>query len=298
MLIAVGILLAGLIGLFLANISIWHSIKKAPERNHSFKPGTNSITWIGHSTLLIHLGDVNIITDPMYNDFILIFAKRYYKPAIPFEKLPPIEAIVISHEHYDHLDKATLKRFETDTPVAISDGIGFKVKEAGLKDVREMKWWESTSVKGVKITAVPGKHGGARISGFIIEGAYSIYFAGDTAYSDYFEEIGKRYKIDVALLPVSHYRSRKGDPKVDNMLKQIHMGPGDFPAALKALGARLAIPIHHSTFKNVGSLELSLEEPLIYLRDIMKKHNLNNKVKILELGEQIDLDIFFKSKQE
>ena len=289
MLILVGILFLGVLVFFIANLSIWHSIEKVTERNHSYPPGSSSITWIGHSTMLIHLDNFNIITDPMYNNYILVFAKRYYEPAIKFENLPPIDAICISHEHYDHLDKATLKRFRKDVPVIISKGIGYKVRDVGLNDVRELGWWESTTVKGVKITAVPGKHGGARISGFVIEGARTVYFAGDTGYSKFFDEIGQRFKIDVALLPISHYRSRRGNVKVDKMLKQIHMGPGDFPAAIKALKARLAIPIHHSTFKNVGSWELPFEEPLRYLREIAKKNGLERKVKILKFGEQVDI---------
>lgn len=289
MLILIGILLLGIIIIFMANLSIWHRIEKVPERDYTFPAGTSSITWLGHATTLIHLDNVNILTDPMYSDFILLFAKRYNEPAIEFDKLPPIDAICISHEHYDHLDKATLKRFRNDIPIIVSKDIGYKARDVGLKDVRELAWWESTTVRGVKITAVPGKHGRARISGFVIEGARTIYFAGDTGYDVFFSEIGQRFKIDVALLPISHYRTRRGNVRVDRMLKRIHMGPGDFPAALNKLKAKLAIPIHHSTFKNVGSLELPFEEPLRFLREVTEKNGLQNKVKILELGEQIDI---------
>jgi L-ascorbate metabolism protein UlaG (beta-lactamase superfamily) len=290
MMIAFGCIFLVLLAVFLANISIWHRIEKVPERDLHFPRGESSVTWIGHSTLLLHLDNVNIITDPMYSDYILLFAKRYYEPAVKFEKLPPIDLICISHEHYDHLDKATLKRFPKDIPVVISKGIGYKVRDIGFTDVRELKWWQSTVVKGVRITAVPGKHGGARISGYVIEGAKTIYFAGDTAFFDAFYEIGRKFKIDVALMPISHYRSRNGNPRVDKMLKTIHMGPGDFPEAIKALGTKLAIPIHYKTFKNVGSFELPLEEPERYLREIIKRFHLEKSVKILELGEQINLN--------
>lgn len=294
MMIALGVVFLILLAVFLANISIWHRIERVPERDLRFPRGESSITWIGHSTLLLHLDDVNIITDPMYSDFILLFAKRYYEPAVKFENLPPIDLICISHEHYDHLDKATLERFPKDMPVIISKGIGNKVRNIGFMDVRELGWWKSTEVKGVRITAVPGRHGGARISGYVIEGAKTIYFAGDTAFFDVFNEIGKKFDIDVALLPISHYRSRNGNPRVDRMLKTIHMGPGNFPDAIRVLGAKLAIPIHYKTFKNVGSLELPLEEPARYLREIIKKYSLKEKVKILELGEQMKLNYLDK----
>jgi L-ascorbate metabolism protein UlaG (beta-lactamase superfamily) len=285
-LIITGMIILIIVFMFLGSISIWHTIQDVPDRNHEFPDDECSITWIGHATMLINLNGTKILTDPMYSDFILVFAKRYYKPGIPFEKLPKIDAVVISHEHYDHLDRATLEKLPKNTPVIISKGNSDRVIEAGIEDIRELKWWESTKVKDVTITAVPAQHGRARAQGYVIEGTKNIYFAGDTGYFSAFNEIGERFDLDVAMLPISHYKTINGRKRVDEMLKRIHMGPGDFPSAIKDLGVKLAIPMHHSTFRNVGILELPLEEPVRLLREIIRKHGLEKNVKILEIGEK------------
>jgi L-ascorbate metabolism protein UlaG (beta-lactamase superfamily) len=274
---------------FFVNLTIWHRIEQVQKREHKFLPGENSITWIGHSTVLLHLDKVNIITDPMYSDFILIFAKRYFEPGLEFETLPHIDAIVISHEHYDHFDKATLKRFNKNTPIIISYGLGERLKEIGFSDVRELKWWKSTRINGTTITAVPARHGEAKVSSYVVEGSKTVFFAGDTAFFEAFNDIGRKFDIDVALMPISNYKLRSGIKWLDNIHAKIHMSPADFPEAIKALHAGLAVPIHFGTFRNEGFLELPLEEPPRCLREVVKKNHLENKVKILDIGEQFEI---------
>jgi L-ascorbate metabolism protein UlaG (beta-lactamase superfamily) len=271
------------------NLTIWHNIEKVSKRKYQFLPGENSITWIGHSTVLLHLDKTNIITDPMYSDFIMIFAKRYFEPGLEFEKLLHIDAIVIPHEHYDHFDKSTLERFNQNIPVIISYGLGECVKELGFSDVRELKWWESTEVNKTKITAVPARHGEAKISSYVVEGSKTVFFTGDTAFFKAFYEVDRKFDIDVALMPISNYKLRSGIKWLDNIHAKIHMSPADFPRAIKSLRAELAIPIHFGTFRNEGFLELSLAEPPRYLREVVKTNHLENKVKILEIGEQIEI---------
>lgn len=290
----VGSILLILMIAFLANLTIWHRIQKVTKREHQFLPGNNSITWIGHSTVLMHLDKVNIITDPMYSDFILIFAKRYFEPGLEFEKLPHIDAIVISHEHSDHFDKSTLKRFPNNTPVIISRQLGDRLKDIGFSDVRELKWWESTRINGTKITAVPARHGEAKISNYVIEGSKTVFFAGDTAFFEAFYDVGRKFDIDVALMPISNYKLRSGIKWLDNIHAKIHMSPADFPNAIKSLRAEIAIPIHFGTFRNEGFLELPLEEPPRYLREVVKKNHLENKVKILEIGGQLNIEYLDK----
>ncbi len=287
--IITGFLIGIILFMFLYSISIWHFIKDVPDRNHEWPDDEISVTWIGHATLLVNIHGTKILTDPMYSDYILVFAKRYFEPGVPIEKLPDIDAIVISHEHYDHLDRATLEQLSKDIPVIIRKGNSERVKEAGMKDIRELEWWESTEVKDVRITAVPAQHGRANACGFVIEGEKSFYFAGDTGYFSAFEEIGKKFDLDVAFLPMSHYKSRHGRERVDKMLKRIHMGPADFPDAIKDLGVELVIPMHYLTFRNVGILELPLDEPPRYMREISKKHGLEKIVKMLDIGEKIEI---------
>jgi N-acyl-phosphatidylethanolamine-hydrolysing phospholipase D len=289
LLLIAGSIILILVTAFLINLTIWHKIGKVPEREYNFTPGTNSITWIGHSTVLLHLDKVNIITDPMYSDYILIFAKRYFEPALKFEKLPPIDAVLISHEHYDHFDKSTLERFDKNIPVIISYGLGERVKEMGFSDVRELKWWQSTVIKETKVTAVPASHGEAKVSNYVIEGSKTVFFAGDTAFLKAFQDIGKKFNIDIALMPISNYKLRSGVKWLDSIHARIHMSPADFPRAIKALRAELAIPIHFGTFRNEGSLDLTLDEPPRFLREIAKKYRLEKIIRIPELGEQIKI---------
>ncbi|MBN2134916.1 MAG: MBL fold metallo-hydrolase [Acidobacteria bacterium] len=287
MLIITGFIVLIVGGMFLGSISIWHKVREVPDRGYTFPDDEISITWIGHSTMLLNLKGTRILTDPMYSDFILLLAKRYYEPAIPLEKLPHIDAVVISHEHYDHLDMATLEQLPPDTPVIIRRGNSERVIKAGIRDIRELDIWESTKVKDINITAVPAKHGRANACGFVIEGPKNIYFAGDTAYFPGIKEIGDKFELDIALLPISHYRTPQGRKNVDAMLRTIHMGPWDFPEAIQDLRVETAIPMHHKTFRNVGILELPLDEPERFMREIVEKYKLQGIVHILDFGEKI-----------
>ncbi len=255
------------------------------NKEETFPPYENSVSYIGHSTVLIHLNDLNIITDPIYSASFGIIGKRHIEPGIDFEKLPPIDAIVISHEHLDHLDKSTLKRFPKNIPVIISKGLGDKIQELGFADVRELSWWDSTRVKQATIIAVPAKHILSKPSGYIIKHNNKIiFFAGDTGLSDHFRIIGNKYSIDIALLPIGDYYPRLWFiPGFKKMTRQRHMAPGDIPDANRMLNSKTIIPIHWGTFKISGT---SLNEPIEWLNEIIEKYKLQNKIKILNHGEK------------
>lgn len=263
--------------------TVFHEIRPVQKFEHKFPVGGNSITYIGHATLLVCLENLSIITDPIFSEKIGWIAKRYVEPGIKFEKLPPIDAILISHEHNDHLDKPTLKRFPKDIPVIISKGLGRKIKKLGFSDVRELNWWESTRVKGATITATPAKHILSRISSFVIEGSKTVCFAGETGLFDGFKEIGQRFRIDVALLPIGDYHPRLWFiPGFSKMTRARHMAPGDIPAAIEMLQPRMVIPIHWGTFKISGT---GLNGPIEWLRTIIAEKHLEDGVVILRHGE-------------
>lgn len=246
--------------------------------------GENSLTYIGHATVLIRLDDLNIITDPMFSDYIGGFAKRYVKPGMEFERLPGIDAIIISHEHYDHLDKPTLEKFLKDIPVITSKGLGEKIRRLGFTDVRELSWWESTTIKNVTITATPASHILSKISSYVIEGSTTVFFAGDTGLFDGFKEIGQRFKIDMAVLPIGDYRPRLWFiPGFSKMTRERHMAPGDTPDAIEMLQTRMVIPIHWGTFKISGT---NLNEPIEWLKRVIEEKKLEGKVFILNHGEK------------
>jgi L-ascorbate metabolism protein UlaG (beta-lactamase superfamily) len=284
-----------LVLIFLPACSIWHSIKPVPPRDHDFSGMQNSITWVGHATTLIQLDGINIITDPMYNDYILLFVKRHYEPGVKFEKLPPIDVIAVSHEHYDHMDDKTLLRFNKVIPALVSVGNGYRLERLGFRHIHEMKWWDSLFIGNVKITAVPAKHGKSRCSGFIFEGSHTIFFAGDTALFEGFEEIGQIFDIDIALLPIGEYRSAVNFFGMNEKLREsVHMGPPDVPDAIKMLRCRTMIPIHHGTFDIMGMMSVGLHRPAEHLREIVREEGLENQVRILELGEQVFIDDLIK----
>lgn len=262
----------------------FHEIKKVPMIKHKFPVDENSITYIGHATILIHLDNLNFITDPMLSDYIGWFAKRCVEPGIKFENLPSIDAILISHEHNDHLDKSTLKRFSKDIPVIISKGLGKRIKKLGFSDVRELNWWKSTWINDTVITAVPAKHIFSKSSGFIIKHHNkAVYFAGDTGLFDGFREIRQKFKIDVAVLPIGDYHPRLWFiPGFTKITRARHMAPGDIPDAITMLQPKIVIPIHWGTFKISGT---DLNEPATWLKKVIKERQLEEKVFILNHGE-------------
>ncbi|MFV1976526.1 MAG: MBL fold metallo-hydrolase [Candidatus Scalindua sp.] len=222
--------------------------------------------------------------DPNYSERVAWLFKRHAAPGIAFDSLPEINAIIISHEHSDHLNKTTLYKFEKDIPVIISKGLGDEIKELKFQDVRELAWWEKTVIKGIEITAVPARHD-ATNSGYIISGSKTIYFAGDTGLFSGFKDIGKRFKIDVALLPIGGYYPHFPGNLIQSVRREVrgdHMAPEDIPPALKMLGNPIMIPIHWGTFKLSGE---PLEEPIKKLNEIERQNNLGSEIHILQPGE-------------
>jgi|GEM_PF-1005571 len=293
------ILLVLFVVFILPGCSIWHSIKPVPPHNQDFASERNSITWIGHATFLLQMDGVNIITDPMYSDYILLFVKRHYEPGVKFENLPLIDVIAISHEHYDHMDDKTLLRFAKTIPALVSEGNGCRLERLGFRHIHEMKWWESIRIGNIKITAVPAKHGGSRCSGFIFEGSDTVFFAGDTALFEGFEEIGRRFEVDIALLPIGEYRSAVNFFGMNEKLrKSVHMGPPDIPKATEMLGCKIAVPMHHGTFDIMGWMSVGIHGPVEHLQQIIKEKSLEKRVRIMELGEQVFIDDLLRQKNQ
>lgn len=263
--------------------ALFHRIEQVPAAERQFSISENSITYIGHATVLVHLDNLNIITDPILSGYIGFYAKRYVEPGIKFEQLPTIDVILISHEHNDHLDYSTLKRFPKNIPVIISKGLGETIRKLGFNDVRELSCWESTKIKNVRITDTPAKHILSKSSSYIIKGSKTVFFAGDTGLFDGFKEIGQKFKIDVAVLPIGDYHPRFWFiPGFKKMTRERHMAPSDIPDAIEMLKAKMVIPIHWGTFKISGT---GLNEPTEWLNKVIKEKKLEGKVFIINHGE-------------
>ena len=208
------------------------------------------LTWLGHASFLIQLDGVSLLVDPALLPGIFGGIRRNVAPGLAVEDLPPIDAALITHGHYDHLDLPTLERVKA--PVVAGLGAGRVVERAGLA-ATELGWWASTRVGGVRVTFVPAQHWSRRTpfdtnsllwGGFVVEGRVAtVYHAGDTAWFGGFREIGARFPaLDAALLPVGAY-----DPGW--FMERQHMNPEQAVRAFDELGARTLVAMHWGTFK-------------------------------------------------
>ncbi|MFY2562414.1 MBL fold metallo-hydrolase [Corallococcus terminator] len=214
-------------------------------------PGEGArLTWLGHASWLVQLDGLSLLIDPVLRDAINVVIHRNVPPGVPIDKLPPIAASLVSHNHYDHLDLPTL----TDVGAPIVTGLGHAPVFKGSKlAVTELDWWQSTQVGPVTVHYVPSQHWSRRglndanemlWGGFVVEGSSArVYHSGDTAWFDGFQEIGRRFpKLDAALLPIGAY-----DPEW--FMSRQHMNPEEAVRAFEALGAREFLAMHWGTFK-------------------------------------------------
>ena len=218
-----------------------------------------TVTWIGHATLLIQLDGVNILTDPQWSERAspVRFAgpKRFTPPGLDFEALPPIHVVLISHDHYDHLDVDTVRRLAERHRPRFYVPLGLKAwfAELGLHDVVELDWWDSRTERELTLTCVPAQHFSGRSlwsrnrtlwSGWTVAGRTKrLYFAGDTAYyQPYFTEIGARLgPFHLAAIPIGAYL-----PPV--IMKASHTSPEEALQAFADVRGRSFVPIHWGTF--------------------------------------------------
>ncbi len=241
------------------------------------------ITYIGHATLLIEIGDRRFLTDPVFSHRIATQSRKA-PPGIAAKDLPPLHGVLVSHGHYDHLDVPSLQMLDPKVPILIPPRATTLVPGLKGRTLVELAPWKSWKVDGITITAVPARHFGGRYLvdsmfrpavGYVIQyGGQTVYFAGDTAYSRAFKAIGAHFDIDAALLPIGAYRPRW-------MMFASHMGPGDALNAFQDLGADYMIPMHWGTFKL--SLE-PLDEPIKLLKEMATQKNLSDRIIILNPG--------------
>lgn len=221
--------------------------------------GNLRVTFVGYATVLIQIDGVNILTDPVWSKrvspFSFVGPKRVRPPGVRFEDLPPIHAVVVSHDHYDHLDVPTLKRLAQDHQPRFFVGLGnnklLKAKKIG--GATELDWWQTVELpNGVRITSVPARHWSGRgltnrnrtlWSGYVIESsAGAVYFAGDTGYGVHFEQIARRFPaIRLALLPIGAHLPRW-------FMQANHMSPEDAVRAHQLLRPKTSLGIHFGTF--------------------------------------------------
>lgn len=217
------------------------------------------VTFVNHTTILIQTEHLNIITDPVWSERVSPFSwigpKRHRPPGIRFEDLPPIDLILLSHNHYDHLDIATIKRLHAAHHPLIVTTLGNTqfLASQGVEGSVDMDWWEERTVAGgIEIACVPAEHFSGRGTtdrnqtlwgGFVLKTPNAtIYFAADTGFGPQFEQIRARYApINLSLLPIGAYRPTW-------FMAPVHMSPADAVNAHQTLGSEESMAIHFGTF--------------------------------------------------
>ena len=228
-----------------------------------------AITWIGHATMLVQANGLNVLTDPMLSEraspMQSFGPRRAQPPGLSIEQLPPIDVVLISHNHYDHLDKNTAlalaNRAQAATLFIVPLGVKAWFDDAGIKNVKELDWWDKVDVKGVEFNFTPVQHWSARAlsdrsqtlwGGWVVFGPQTHwYFSGDTGYSQDFADTQKRFAdrqtpakgggFDLALIPVGAYEPRW-------FMKEQHVNPTEAVQIHQDLKAKRSVGVHWGTF--------------------------------------------------
>jgi len=223
---------------------------------------------LNHSTVLIQMNGLNILTDPQFSKraspVTWAGPKRVVQPGIAFQDLPPIDAVVVSHDHYDHLDLPSLKQISDKWQSKIYVGLGNKVLlgQHGIENVVEMDWWEKLNFESLVIQFVPVQHWSARSvgdkretlwGGYVIHGLKKVFFAGDTGYGEVFKMIRKRIgEMDLSLIPIGAYQPRK-------FMKNAHVWPAESVKIFQDTKSKHALGIHFGTF--AGLTDEAIDDP-------------------------------------
>jgi N-acyl-phosphatidylethanolamine-hydrolysing phospholipase D len=253
-----------------------------------------TVTWIGHATLLVQVEHVTFLTDPIWSNrpspVPLVGPRRYVEPGLKIEDLPPIDFVLISHNHYDHLDLPTLRSLAKRNPETlffVPLGNGDLLRRQGITHVEELDWGQTAVYKGASIHCLPSQHWSKRSltderkalwSSWAVTGAQRrFYFAGDTGYFPGFEAIGQRLgPFDLVAVPIGAYLPRA-------MMRESHMNPEEALTAALDLQARRAVAIHFGTF---DLSDEPLAEPPRRFRDAAAKSYLADEgAWVLDIGE-------------
>jgi N-acyl-phosphatidylethanolamine-hydrolysing phospholipase D len=244
-------------------------------------PEQLTLTWVGHTSFLIQMSGLNILTDPVWSERAspvqFVGPRRWVPPAVEFDRLPPIDVVVISHDHYDHLDARTISKIARRYPAAIwyaPLGVGAYLGRRGVREVTERDWWQESAIGALQLTCVPAQHfSGRRIGsrnntlwcGWAFRSSrQKLFFAGDTALHPEFEAIAERCgPFDLAILPIGAYEPRW-------FMGSVHMNPEDCVKAVAQLTtAQKGKPLimaaaHWGTFKLTDE---PMDEPPARMRE-------------------------------
>ncbi|MCC5790563.1 MAG: MBL fold metallo-hydrolase [Opitutales bacterium] len=270
----------------LENIPAYRPEYAEVDYGRLYRPDTQrlQITWIGHATFLVQWGGKNFLTDPIYSrccsPVFLPNLRRRAEPGIPFEKLPKIDAVLLSHDHYDHFDRSTVRRLGPEVQYFFPVGLERIMRRMKLPHRHEADWWQTRSWKDFQVHCVPAQHCSGRgvfdrnkrlWCGWVLEWAGKrLFFAGDTGYSkELFQGLGKRFgPLEVALLPIGAYRPRW-------IMHPVHMDPREAVEVHVDIQARRSVAGHWGTFRLTDE---PMAEPPLFLRAVLEEKGLPQEV--------------------
>jgi L-ascorbate metabolism protein UlaG (beta-lactamase superfamily) len=242
-----------------------------------------AVTWIGHATALVQLGGLNFLTDPHFSDraspMQFMGPRRWQAPGVAFDDLPPIDVVLLSHNHYDHLDAGTVARLKKQRggppEFIVPLGLDRWLEGAGVRRVRKLDWWDRIEIDGAAVMLVPAQHWSRRTladtnttlwGGFVVQAVgKTFYFAGDTGYGPDFGAIGARFGgFDLSLLPIGAYEPRW-------FMKAAHVNPDEAVRIHREVKSRRTVAIHWGTFPLTDE---PLDQPLADLAAACVRHRL------------------------
>jgi L-ascorbate metabolism protein UlaG (beta-lactamase superfamily) len=249
------------------------------------------VTWIGHAAFLIQAGGLNILTDPMFSERAspLSFGgpRRLAPPGVALKDLPRIDAVIISHNHYDHLDEDSVKQLGNVPRYFVPLGFAPWFKERGIKNVQELDWWGSAEMGGLRFHAVPAQHFSSRTlfdrnealwAGWVIETPLGrIYHSGCTGYAPLFQEIGKRLgPMRLSFIPIGGYSPRW-------FMRAMHVDPPEAVRIHQDVRSEQSVGMHWATFKLTDE---HLSEPPLYLNKALKEAGIDEeRFIVMKIGE-------------
>jgi L-ascorbate metabolism protein UlaG (beta-lactamase superfamily) len=265
-----------------------------PRTGQSHKPrlvsnGELGVTFIGHASFFLQMGAQNVMIDPNFARWLFVL-KRLKKPGVRLRDLPAIDLVLVTHAHFDHLHRPSLRAIVQHTRrrravppvIVVPHHVVDLVSDLGFREVVELDWWENYRQQGLTVTHVPSRHWGARVlkdshrgyGGYVLrDDQHSVYHAGDTAYFPGFREIGRRLAPQLALLPIGAYNPPS--------FRNVHADPSDATRAFLDLNARWMIPMHYGTFRLSHE---PVDEPLQLLAHEAKTAGIADRVRVMEEG--------------
>ncbi|HVO47723.1 MAG TPA: MBL fold metallo-hydrolase [Steroidobacteraceae bacterium] len=271
----------------------WVENRARPELPAHLRAGEMALTFINHITFLIQFAGLNVLTDPVYSHRVSPFRSlgpaRVRDPGLPFTDLPEVHVVLVSHNHYDHLDIETLIRLEEVHAPHFVTTLGNRafLQQFGLSQVSELDWWQSLALGSAQVTLTPAQHWSARRSrnrnrtlwgGFMLRASgRQVFFAGDTGYGAHFSRIRERFgPADLALLPIGAYEPRW-------FMQNQHMNPDDAVRAHLDLKAGLSIGTHFGCFQLTDE---GIDDPPRELAVAREHHGVPPEAfQVLETGE-------------